>query len=167
MLIAQLFYWKKLWNRFCNFMKKKKMKNLILILCLLVGIYSCKTSKSNIKSNPEINTKLSDTVRIANDEVEYEIIIIEPGFNAWLESRARPRGYYGQQFLENRNRLYVTSWNNRVLDSRRYNPNLYQMQIDYNHSINYGYEVNYLLYNYFIYFQLQYKQKLTGFTPRI
>ena len=33
--------------------------------------------------------------------------------------------------------------------------------------IDYGYDVNYKLYNYFIYFQLTYKQQLTGFIPRI
>ena len=41
------------------------------------------------------------------------------------------------------------------------------MQIDYQAHIDYGYEVNYKLYNYFIYFQIQYKQRLAGFVPRI
>jgi predicted aspartyl protease len=29
-----------------------------------------------------------DTVRIANDALEYEVIIIDAGFNSWLVSRA-------------------------------------------------------------------------------
>ena len=44
---------------------------------------------------------------------------------------------------------------------------LYEMQIDYQNNINYGYEVNYILYNYFVYFQQKYKQKLGGFEPRL
>ncbi|WOD44067.1 DUF6146 family protein [Hwangdonia lutea] len=139
---------------------------LILVLGFLIG---CNTSKRIPSSNNELANKATqnDTVKIANNELEYEIIIIEPGFNFWLASRAKPEGYYSQQFLENRNYLYVTEWNSRVMQPLRYNPDLYELQIDYQPGIDYGYDVNYKLYNYFIYFQLTYKQQLAGFTPRI
>lgn len=143
------------------------MKNWLLILLICFGIYSCKTSYKKTTTSIEDNLKAQDTVRIANDELEYEILIIEPGFNFWLESIAKPEGYYSQGFLESRNIFYVTEWNNRVLQPQRYDPNLYELQIDYSPSIDYGYEVNYKLYYYFIYFQLHYKQQLTGFVPRI
>ncbi len=42
------------------------------------------------------------------------------------------------------------------------NPNLYELQIDYQSNIDYGYDVNYKLYNYFVYFQNRYKQNLLG-----
>ena len=143
------------------------MKNAILTLLICFGIYSCKTSDKAISASSETNKITQDTVRIANDKLEYEILIIEPGFNFWLQSQAKPEGYYEQFFLENRNRLFVTEWNSRVLQSQRYGPHLYEMQIDYQAHIDYGYDVNYKLYNYFIYFQLHYKQQLTGFFPRI
>ena len=137
----------------------------------MVFILSCGTSKTTVaqksKSEKEMAAAVSDTVTIANEELEYEIIIIEPGFNVWLQSRARPQGYYSQSFLENRNRLFVLEWNARVLQPQRFNPNLYQLQIDYQPNIDYGYEVNYLLYYYFVYFQMTYGQQLTGFIPRI
>ena len=143
------------------------MKNAILILLVCFGVYSCKTSDRMTTSNNDLSSATQDTLRIANEKLEYEILIIEPGFNAWLQSIAKPEGYYSQSFLEGRNRLFVTEWNNRVLQPSRYNPNLYQMQIDYSLHLDYGYEVNYKLYNYFIYFQRHYKQQLTGFVPRI
>jgi hypothetical protein len=143
------------------------VKNTIFILCICVGIYSCKTSYTKATSVLETNTTTQDTVRIANDKLEYEIIIIEPGFNFWLDSRAKPEGYYTQEYLESRNRLFVVEWNNRVLQPQRYNSNLYELQIDYQPQIDYGYDVNYKLYYYFIYFQIHYKQQLTGFVPRI
>jgi len=144
------------------------MKNWLLILFIGFSIFSCKTPhKISNPSDIEENIKAQDTVRIANDKLEYEIVIIEPGFNFWLQSVAKPEGYYPQDFLESRNRLYVVEWNIRVLNPQRYNPNLYELQIDYQPNIDYGYEVNYKLYYYFIYFQLQYKQRLTGFVPRI
>ncbi len=111
--------------------------------------------------------KSSDSVRIADAESNYEIIIIEPGFYNWLVSIAKPEGYYSQTFLENRNAIYVQNWNNRVLNPGQFDPNLYELQIDYDPSIDYGYEVNYKLYNYFIYFQRKYNQRLGPWIPRI
>ncbi|TJY33935.1 DUF6146 family protein [Pontimicrobium aquaticum] len=142
------------------------MKNAILILLICFGAVSCNSTKK-VSNSSEPKTTEQDTVRIANDELEYEIIIIDPGYSSWLIGRARPKGYYSQQFLETRNRVLVTEWNNRVLQPQRYNPNLYEMRIDYDPNIDYGYEVNYKLYNYFIYFQLTYKQQLSSFIPRI
>tara|TARA_R110002050_G_scaffold74772_6_gene160252 strand:- start:17533 stop:17976 length:444 start_codon:yes stop_codon:yes gene_type:complete len=147
------------------------MKNYIYTLIICGFIIGCNTSKPTTlnkkKTEKELSIINNDTVTIANDELEYQIIIIEPGFNFWLNSRARPEGFYSQQFLENRNYQYVLEWNNRVLQPQRFNPNLYEMQIDYQQGIDYGYEVNYKLYNYFIYFQLTYKQRLGAFVPRI
>ncbi|MCY1453149.1 hypothetical protein D9M71_701230 [compost metagenome] len=57
-------------------------------------------------------------------------------------------------------------WNIRATQPNRYDPNLYEMTIDYQPQIHYGYEVNYLIYNYMIYFQNTYKQKLAGYVPQ-
>ena len=145
------------------------MKKFIYILVLNILVFNCNTSKTTVPQKDERlkNIKDNDTVSITNDDLEYEIIIIEPGFNTWLIATARPEGYYSKQFLENRNYQYVIEWNQRVLQPQRYNPNLYEMQIDYQRGIDYGYEVNYKLYNYFIYFQLTYKQRLGPYVPRI
>ncbi len=143
------------------------MKKLALLITTMAFIVSCKTTNNMSTNDKESQKKEQDTFRIANDKLEYEIIIIEPGFNSWLERMAKPEGYYSQEFLEGRNQIYVSEWNRRVLRPSVYNTSLYEMQIDYNTSIDYGYEVNYKLYNYFIYFQLHYKQQLSGLAPRI
>lgn len=140
---------------------------ILLSLGLLIGCNSSKTVISTKATQEKNNVVANDTVKIENDDLEYEIIIIEPGFNTWLASTAKPEGYYSQGYLENKNIIYVSEWNNRVLQPQVYDPNLYEMQIDYQQGIDYGYEVNYKLYNYFIYFQLKYKQQLAGFVPRI
>jgi len=119
------------------------------------------------KEQSVFDEQVADSVRIADAESRYEIIIIEPGFYNWLVSIAKPEGYYSQTFLENRNAIYVQNWNNRVLNPGQYDPNLYELQIDYNPAIDYGYEVNYKLYNYFLYFQRKYKQRLGPWIPRI
>ena len=132
---------------------------------ILVVILGCDTKKLTAASTDKVLTPQNDTIRIANDELQYEVIIIDPGFSSWIASRAYPRWYYSQSYLENKNRMYVSEWNNRVLQPQQYSPNLYEMTIDYQSQIDYGYEVNYLIYNYMIYFQNTYKQKLNGYVP--
>ncbi|GGI57386.1 DUF6146 family protein [Winogradskyella haliclonae] len=145
------------------------MKKLISFLLFLVIATSCKSvdSPKPVSEEREESLVANDTVVIDSEENSYEIIIIEPGFNAWLASTARPRHYYSQSFLETRNHIYVTNWNLRVNQPFQFDPNLYELRIDYNNSEDYGYEINYKLYNYFIYFQLRYKQKLGPFVVRI
>ncbi|MBU2921237.1 hypothetical protein KO504_07765 [Winogradskyella psychrotolerans] len=145
------------------------MKKIIPFIIVLVLIASCKSYNTNQTINNENKNSIvqSDTVYINSDENDYEIIIIEPGFNTWLASTARPEGYYSQEFLESRNAIFVQSWNQRNMQPQTYDPNLYELRIDYDTRTDYGYEINYKLYNYFIYFQLTYKQKLSSFTPRI
>jgi hypothetical protein len=145
------------------------MKNCFYIFIILFTIVACSTTSKNTaladNSQPAKKTAVNDTVRIANDSLEYEVIIIDNGFSTWLASTALPRNYYSLPYLENKNQLYVIEWNNRVLQPQRYNPSLYEMRIDYSPGIKYGYEVNYLIYNYMIYFQNTYKQKLGGYVP--
>lgn len=145
------------------------MKKIIPFVILIAIVASCKsyTPKQTINHGNESNLVKNDTVSISSDETEYEIIIIEPGFNSWLSGTARPRGFHSQQWLESRNALLVQAWNQRQMQPLTYDPSLYQLRIDYDQYTDYGYEVNYLLYNYFLYFQLTYKQKLTSFYPRI
>ncbi|KFF05946.1 DUF6146 family protein [Flavobacterium reichenbachii] len=146
------------------------MKNCFYILGVLFTIIACSTTATNTAAvtdnSSTTKSNIKDTVRIANDSLEYEVIIIDNGFTSWLASRAFPRNYHSLSFLENKNYQYVTEWNNRVLQPQRFSPNLYEMTIDYQPHIHYGYEVNYLIYNYMIYFQNTYKQKLGGYVPQ-
>ncbi len=141
------------------------MKKIAFIIVLIAIIGACSTPKNSLASLPATAAVKGDTVRIANDSLEYEVIIIDPGFSTWLNSIALPRGYYSQFYLENKNRFYITEWNNRAQQPLRFDPNLYEMTINYDPQINYGYEVNYLIYNYMIYFQNRYQQRLFGNVP--
>ena len=168
---------------FCIFLEwnlihpeKRKMKRLILRIStltflILCAVSSCTGTKKIVdfsdKEKLAFEKQEGDTVKIASDSTAYEIIIIDPGFNLWLASVARPEGYYSQSYLENRNQILVTNWNQRAMQPLQYGANLYEMQIDYSRNIDYGYEVNYKLYNYFVYFQRKYNQRLGPWLPRI
>ncbi|WP_289045752.1 DUF6146 family protein [uncultured Olleya sp.] len=137
------------------------MKNTLFVITIILIAFSCGTPK-HITNTDKGVAQVGDTITLSSQETEYDIIIIEPGFNAWLNSIAQPEGYYSQQYLENKNLFYVNEWNSRVRQPQRFSPSLYELNIDYQSNIDYGYEVNYKLYNYFVYFQNRYKQNLLG-----
>lgn len=142
------------------------MKSYVALFLIIVAVIAACSTQNKVSDNTAVaGAAANDTVRIANDDLEYEIIIIDPGFNGWLAGRARPRGHYPQEYFENKNWVWVTEWNSRVMQPQRYR-NLYQMRIDYDRNTDYGYEVNYLLYNYLVYFQLTNNQQLGGIVPQ-
>ncbi|AWI26602.1 DUF6146 family protein [Flavobacterium pallidum] len=145
------------------------MKKTAFIMLLLSSLMiACMASKNGVPGAPgkDATMAVNDTIRIANDKLEYEIIIIDPGFSSWFNSYAKPRNYYSQPYLEARNSTWVSAWNIRASSPLQYG-NLYGMRIDYDSNIDYGYEVNYMLYNYLTYFQIVNKVQLGGFAPRI
>ncbi len=149
---------------------KTAFKFLLAAACIqfLLGCASQKESLVFSEDEKEIfKSTAEEPVEISDEDTEYEIIIIEPGFYVWLYSIARQPGYYSQAWLENRNQILVINWNQRVIQTQQFNRNLYLWEIDYDPQIDYGYDVNWKLYNYFIYFQRKYNQRLSAFIPRI
>jgi len=140
------------------------LKNMFILVLIIVG-FSCSTPK-NAPASRDIESieTTQDTIKIVNEELEYEIIILEIGFESWLVTQF-PMSYYTDQTLAVRNYLMVIEWNQRVMEPFRYDPMLYQQLIDYKPNIDYGMEVNYLLYMYFKFFQKKYNQRLGSFQP--
>ena len=139
------------------------MRTFVYLILLFSFFISCKPKA--LDTSQHHDAVKGDTITIANKDLDYEVTIIDPGFSNWLYSRALPRGYYSESFLEDKNRWYVQEWNNRVRQPQRYSTKLYEMEINYNNTTHYGYEVNYLIYNYMIYFQNTYNQRLFGIVP--
>lgn len=128
------------------------MKNAVYLLIALFML-SCGSSQKTTDSDlPE------GAVRIANEELEYEIIIIDIGYESYLNSIARPANFYSVEYYEVRNKLYVVEWNNRVRNPQMFDPNIYEMEINYNPNIRYGLDVNYKLFNYFKFVEYRYNQ---------
>lgn len=139
------------------------MKDIVLIFVgiVFISFYGCNSTKSNLENNNKTITTntVNDTIKISNEELEYEIIIIEIGFESWLVTQ-KPITYYSNNTLRIKNNFNVVEWNQRVLQPSLYDPILYEQLINYDPAIDYGIEVNYKLYMYFQYFQQKYYQKL-------
>lgn len=140
----------------------KKLPQILGFLIVATILWACASSPNKTSSSEK-----EEPVVIANDSLEYEIIIIDPGFTAYLNSIAQPVGYYSQSYLENRNQMMVPIWNYRVQNPFQFNPNIYENIIDYDPNINYGYDVNYKLFNYFLFAQQKYRMRLGNFSNRI
>lgn len=135
----------------------KILKQTLVLFTFGIFFWACGSAPIDKKT-----TVKEEPVVIANDSLEYEITIIDIGFNLFLNSLAQPRSYYSQSYLENRNQIFVTTWNMRAQNLTQFNGTIYENIIDYQPSIDYGYEVNYLLFNYFMFAQRKYKMSLGG-----
>ena len=132
------------------------MKKIIYYLVTVFFIVGCSSTSKTTKKDTQLP---EGAVRIANDELEYEIIIIDPGFETYLLTIAKPANFYSQSYYETKNKFYVMEWNNRARNPLAYNPNIYENVIDYDFNINYGLDVNYKLFNYFKFVEYKYKQQ--------
>lgn len=135
----------------------KLLKQILILFTISIFFSACGSASINSQK-----IKKEEPVIIANERLEYEIIIIDIGFTSFLNSISKPEGYYSQNYLEARNRVWVLEWNNRARNPSRFNPNIYENIVDYQPTINYGYEVNYKLYNYFLFAQQKNKMNLGG-----
>ena len=130
------------------------MKHIIIYFILSIAFAACSGYKKTNTVKPE-----EKPVRIANDELKYELIVFDNGFNRFLNSIAQPRGFISLNQLETRNKILASNYNARVNNVNQFG-DIYGPRIEYQSHIHYGYEVNYLLYNYFLFFQNKYNQKL-------
>ena len=138
----------------------KLLKQLTVLFSIGLFIGAC--GSSPVKNN---SIQKEEPVVIANDSLEYEIIIIDIGFNLYLNTIAKPEGFYSLNYLENRNQLFVANWNYRARNLQQFNPNIYENVIDYDPNVSYGYDVNYKLFNYFLFAQQKYKMSLNVGRP--
>lgn len=134
------------------------MKTLVTSLLILLVLISCNSTIKTVPVNND-NKNPEEVVRIANDSLEYEILIIDIGFETYLHTIAKPANFYSQSYYELKNQFYVIEWNIRAHNPLRYNSSIYENVIDYDPNIDYGLDVNYKLYNYFEFVKYKYKER--------
>lgn len=126
------------------------MRKLFWVLLILTGCGSYQ-GVSDKSTGSNILTK-------AESGDEYELIIIDSGFDRWFSINRRPVNYHTLSFYEQQNARYARAWNEKVDQQGRYRTANYPFEnrIDYNQSTDYGLELNYQLYYYFQYIEDMY-----------
>ncbi|MBE0674796.1 MAG: hypothetical protein IH591_09065 [Bacteroidales bacterium] len=106
----------------------------------------------------------SDTLAVVNDSLEYELIIMDPGFDTWLVTKPS-MNFHTNEYYRQKNIQYVREWNFRYMNPSRHG-DLYQTYIDYNPTTEYDIELNYKLYYYFVYFEEKNRVRLIPFSRK-
>jgi hypothetical protein len=119
-------------------------KSVFIFLVILIAAWDYGFSQDKNRRYLTI----ADTMSV--DSLEYELIILDPGFEVWLASQPS-KEFYSNDYYARRNRLYVMEWNHRYIMPQ--NNGRYETYIDYNPQIDYGLDLNYKLYYYFKYFE--------------
>ena len=87
------------------------------------------------------------------EEEEYDIIIDDPGFYTWLSIYGYPTGYHSNDYYRHKNNALTSEWNSRFYSRGGRYP--YNFSINYDPSIDYGFNVNYKLFHYFRFLKAQ------------
>lgn len=135
-------------------MKKNIQLGIISVALLVVGACASgtyTTRDSDRKAQPNI-------VKVAEDQEEHELVIIDPGYNRWVVTHAKPIGFYSPQYYQQWNLQYVQAWNALATQAIRYGgadfP--FENQINYDAATDYGIELDYELFTYFQYVAARY-----------
>ncbi len=130
------------------------MKQLLVLLVIGLMVIQCKTTQQQSNVVPV-------KVAIENDSIEYDIIVTDIGYERFLLTIAKPMEFYSKEYYELKNRLYVPLYNQQVRTARTGKwSQIFEQEIEYDPTIDYGLELNYKLYNYFKFIEYTYKIKL-------
>ncbi|WP_421918754.1 DUF6146 family protein [Marinifilum sp.] len=121
---------------------------LALILFAACSSYSSFNQPSPVYENEE-NTELAQV----KDSTEYELLILDIGFETWFAARNMPSMARADSYYQNWNHRYVIEWNNKHSQGHPY----FENYIDYDPFEDYGFDLNYKLYHYF-----QFVEEKTG-----
>ncbi len=125
------------------------MKHLSWLLVTVALLAAC--SGPTKLTRVDINNREEDIT----DSVEYELIILDPGFESWFLMYSRPDWYHSQRYYETWNLQYVTAWNAKVMTPRY--SRFFETTIGYEPFTDYGLELNHKLFYYFQYVERELK----------
>ena len=126
------------------------MKNLIIGVFVLFIAWSCAPSHQvAATAKPPV---------IKADSTEYEVIVIDPEFDHWYLIHFTPAKDYSNSYYRAKNQVGVSNWNDYFI--RSLYPKIIDSSIVYDNSIDYGIEVNRVLFWYFKYYEDQFKIRL-------
>ncbi|MXV37390.1 hypothetical protein GO491_01670 [Flavobacteriaceae bacterium Ap0902] len=128
----------------------------ILFCFIFFSFYACGVLNSNTVTDKN-ELKFEET-----EDGEYDIIVLDGQYDYFLNAIAFPENFYSESYYKNKNIFLVNEWNYRHTQPMRYDPNLYEVSIDYSPHIDYGKTFEYKLYNFFKFIEWKYGVDLDG-----
>ncbi len=128
------------------------MFRLSIIIVLFIAVASCKSVQNNTGSTTDHSTK----VKIEeSDSVEYELIVFDPTFETYIQTLPYPMDYYSEDYYKSWNMRYVEVWNYRHSNPLQFG-DFYDTIIYYDAQTDYGVDLNFRLYHYFLFIEKRY-----------
>jgi len=121
--------------------REEKMKGVSGIIIAFLFLFGCTSS------NRMLGVSDKNLIDLTQNEEEYELIVLDPGFDAWFATTWSPAKDRSQAYYSNWNYQYVTEWNYKA--TRPHTSNFFDTLIQYDPSIDYGIKVERTLYYYF------------------
>lgn len=130
------------------------MKKTLLFAIISLFIIACSP-----KEHLSRTSKTGSASAVINaDSLEHEIIILDPEFDRWYQTRFSEATDRSNEFYQSMNSLGTLNWN-LYYNSGKYS-NVISSYIDYRNSTDYGIEVNRKLYWYFKYIEEKFRIRL-------
>lgn len=126
------------------------MKKIFFLLAVVSFLAACSGPKETVKNEPKKTVKIElKGNESQEDSVEYELIVLDPGFETWYMLQNSPARYRSQEYYENWNQQYVSAWNYLATQHRK--RSFFEPIIGYEPGVDYGFELNHKLFYYFQY----------------
>lgn len=126
------------------------MKKLISPIFIILLAWSCSPSqKTGILAKSNV---------MVIDSTEYDITIIDMEFDTWYLMNYSPSKDFSNEYYRSKNHIGISNWN-YYFNRGKYH-RVIENHVFYNHSVDYGIEVNRKLYWYFKYIEETYRIRL-------
>lgn len=117
------------------------MKSILGVTVVTFLLFGCTTSNRMLKVQDE------NLIDITQNEEEYELIVLDPGFETWFITTWSPAKDRSKEYYALWNQRYVTEWNYK--STRPHSSKFFDSMIYYDPTIDYGMDVERKLYYYF------------------
>ncbi len=124
------------------------MKRLWMFGVLLTILGGCAVNQRPMTTGKNL-------IDIEKDQDQYDVVVLDPGFDTWFATHYSPAKDHSDQYYHNWNVQYVAAWNYKAM-----NPgysNYFENVINYDPNTDYGLPVERKLYYYFRFVELQLK----------
>ena len=106
-------------------------------------------------TKPHVMITDENVIPSSEDKTEYEIEILDPGFDTWFLTQWNQAKDHSYKFYDTWNDQYVQAWNYKATHPRY--GSFFNSTINYDINIDYGMEVSRKLYYYFKYVENELK----------
>ncbi len=117
------------------------MRKLMSFMIIAVFLVACAAPRDVLKESDK------NLIDIAGEEEEYELLVLDPGFESWFLTTWSPANDRSVEYYAMWNQRYVLEWNYKA--TQVHTSKLFDSTILYDPTTNYGMDVERKLYYYF------------------